>query len=77
MPAAIAARHSDMMTTNAVAAELGVSRKAVYYWWETGKIHGELVTARLLLVSITDARREEERTRNSRNKRKATLSLST
>jgi hypothetical protein len=77
MSSALALQPSDMMTTTAVAAELGVSREAVYYWWNCGKIHGELVTARLLLVSITDARREEKRTRNSRNKRKQTLSLST
>ncbi len=77
MSAARKIRRSDMMTTSAIAAELGVSRKAVYYWWKTGKIHGERVTPRLILVSITDARREEARTQNSRNKRKSTLSLST
>ncbi len=77
MSTALATSPSDLMTTGAVAAALGVSRKAVHYWYKTKKIRGEYISERLLLVSMSDAKKAELRTRNSRLKRKQTLSLST
>lgn len=76
MSTALATPRSDMMTTNAVAAMLGVSQKAVLYWFKTGKVYGEYLSPRCLLVSVPDAKKAEMRTRNSRIKRKQTLSSS-
>lgn len=67
----------EMLSTVKVAEMLGVSRKAVEYWFKKSKISGWYVSPRCLLVNVSEAQQEELRTRNSRIKRKRTLSLST
>ena len=66
MSTALETSPSDMATTSAVAAEVGVCRKTVYNWYKAGKISGEDVTPRLVLVSVSDARREAAKTRSKR-----------
>ena len=66
MSTAFETSSSDMATTSAVAAEVGVCRKTVYNWYKAGKISGEVVTPRLVFVSVSDARREAAKPRNKR-----------
>ncbi len=73
MSAVPATSSPDMATTSAVAAEVGVTRRTVLNWYKSGKIGGEDVTPRLVLVSIADAKLQAERTRS---RRKAIPSLS-
>lgn len=76
MSTVLATPPSDLVPTGAVAAAFGVSRKTVLYWHKTGRVYGEYISPRLLLVSMSDAQKAELRTRNSRIKRKRTLSQS-
>ena len=64
MSAVHAAPSPGLATTSAVAAEVGVTRRTILNWYKNGKISGEDISSRLVLVSIADAKQQVKRMRN-------------